>query len=428
MLQAGSIPHSLEGFAVFRSFIQVFALLCGTSFLVMASGLHGLLLPLRGGAEGFSTTSLGLLGTAWAGGFIASCLLAPRLVRRVGHVRAFSAFASIAAIVALLTGILVNSTAWIVLRALTGFAMAGSYMVIESWLNERATNANRGQIFGLYMVVNFGSITVGQMMIGFGDVHTGTFFMMSGILFCLALIPTAISTASSPKPLTEVQLDLKALYRNSPVAFLGCILIGIANGAFGTLGAVYGAATGISTTEIALMMSASVMGGALMQIPVGRMSDRTDRRYVLAIVGGAAAAIGLLIFLIAPHHAYAILAMTAIYGGLAYTLYPVAVAHANDFSDQQSFVKVTSGLLLLYGFGTMIGPILGAWAMESVAPEGLFAITALAHISIMAHAIIRSRMRAPVPIELRDNFQTVHSERVTPEGVRLDPRAETLPE
>jgi MFS family permease len=428
LLQAGSIPHSLEGFAVFRSFIQVFALLCGTSFLVMASGLHGLLLPLRGGAEGFSTTSLGLLGTAWAGGFIASCLLAPRLVRRVGHVRAFSAFASIAAIVALLTGILVDSTAWIVLRALTGFAMAGSYMVIESWLNERATNANRGQIFGLYMVVNFGSITVGQMMIGFGDVHTGTFFMMSGILFCLALIPTAISTASSPKPLTEVQLDLKALYRNSPVAFLGCILIGIANGAFGTLGAVYGAATGISTTEIALMMSASVMGGALMQIPVGRMSDRTDRRYVLAIVGGAAAAIGLLIFLIAPHHAYAILAMTAIYGGLAYTLYPVAVAHANDFSDQQSFVKVTSGLLLLYGFGTMIGPILGAWAMESVAPEGLFAITALAHISIMAHAIIRSRMRAPVPIELRDNFQTVHSERVTPEGVRLDPRAETLPE
>ncbi len=413
---------------MFRSFIQVFALLCGTSFLVMASGLHGLLLPLRGGAEGFSTTSLGLLGTAWAGGFIASCLLAPRLVRRVGHVRAFSAFASIAAIVALLTGILVDSTAWIVLRALTGFAMAGSYMVIESWLNERATNANRGQIFGLYMVVNFGSITVGQMMIGFGDVHTGTFFMMSGILFCLALIPTAISTASSPKPLTEVQLDLKALYRNSPVAFLGCILIGIANGAFGTLGAVYGAATGISTTEIALMMSASVMGGALMQIPVGRMSDRTDRRYVLAIVGGAAAAIGLLIFLIAPHHAYAILAMTAIYGGLAYTLYPVAVAHANDFSDQQSFVKVTSGLLLLYGFGTMIGPILGAWAMESIAPEGLFAITALAHISIMAHAIIRSRMRAPVPIELRDNFQTVHSERVTPEGVRLDPRAETLPE
>ncbi|MET3646582.1 MFS transporter [Phyllobacterium ifriqiyense] len=413
---------------MFRSFIQVFALLCGTSFLVMASGLHGLLLPLRGGAEGFSTTSLGLLGTAWAGGFITACLLAPRLVRRVGHVRAFSAFAAIAAIVALMTGILVNSTAWIILRALTGFAMAGSYMVIESWLNERATNANRGQIFGLYMVVNFGSITVGQLMIGFGDVHNGTFFMLSGILFCLALIPTAISTASSPKPLTEVQLDLRALYRNSPVAFLGCILIGVANGAFGTLGAVYGAATGISVGEIALMMSASVLGGALMQIPVGRMSDRTDRRYVLAFVGGAAALIGLLIFFIAPRHATIILIMTAIYGGLAYTLYPVAVAHANDFSDSENFVKVTSGLLLLYGFGTMIGPVLGAWAMETIGAEGLFAITALAHAAIMCHAIIRSRMRAPVPIELRDNFQTVHSERATPEGVKLDPRAETLPE
>jgi MFS family permease len=315
-----------------------------------------------------------------------------------------------------------------VLRALTGFAMAGSYMVIESWLNERATNTNRGQIFGLYMVVNFGSITVGQLMIGLGDVHNGTFFMLSGILFCLALIPTAISTASSPKPLTEVQLDLRALYRNSPVAFLGCILIGVANGAFGTLGAVYGAATGITVGEIALMMSASVLGGALMQIPVGRMSDRTDRRYVLAFVGGAAAFIGFTIFLFAPRHATAILIMTAIYGGLAYTLYPVAVAHANDFSDSENFVKVTSGLLLLYGFGTMIGPILGAWAMETVGPEGLFAITGLAHAAIMVHAIVRSRMRAPVPKEMKDNFQTVHSERATPEGVRLDPRAETLPE
>ncbi|PRD53635.1 MFS transporter [Phyllobacterium myrsinacearum] len=413
---------------MFRSFVQVFALLCGTSFLVMASGLHGLLLPLRGGAEGFSTTSLGLLGTAWAGGFITACLLAPRLVRRVGHVRAFSAFAAIAAIVALMTGILVQATAWIALRALTGFAMAGAYMVIESWLNERATNANRGQIFGLYMVVNFASITAGQMMIGFGDVHNGTFFMLTGVLFCLALIPTAISTASSPKPLTEVQLDLKALYRNSPVAFVGCMLIGVANGAFGTLGAVYGAATGITTTEIALMMSASVMGGALMQIPVGRMSDRTDRRYVLAFVAGAAAIIGILIFLIGSRQATVILFMTAIYGGLAYTLYPVAVAHANDYSDSQNFVKVTGGLLLLYGFGTMVGPILGAWAMEYVAPEGLFAITALAHVSIMTHAIIRSRMRAAMPIAMRDNFQTVPSERATPEGIKLDPRAEAQPD
>jgi MFS family permease len=117
-----------------------------------------------------------------------------------------------------------------------------------------------------------------------------------------------------------------------------------------------------------------------------------------------------------------------IYGGLAYTLYPVAVAHANDFSDSENFVKVTSGLLLLYGFGTMIGPILAAWTMESIAPGGLFAVTALAHAAIMIHAIVRSRMRAAVPIDQRDNFQTVHSERVTPEGVRLDPRAETLPE
>lgn len=408
-----------------RIYIQVLALLCGTAFLLIASGLHSLLLPLRGGLEGFSVTSLGMLGTTWAGGFVAGCILAPRLVRRVGHVRAFACFASSAAVIALLSGIFIDATSWVILRAFTGFAMAGAFMVIESWLNERATNESRGKIFGLYMMVNYGAVVTGQMLVAAGDIRTDHLFMVTGVFFCLALIPTAISTAVSPKPLTEVRLDLRALYGNSPAAFVGCILIGIANGAWGTLGAVFGAKSGISTTEIALMVSVTIAAGALMQIPVGRLSDLVDRRYALAGVAALAALVGLVFFIASPQSGSTIIVMTGMYGALAYALYPVAVAHANDHATAESFVKVSSGLLLLYGFGTMLGPLLAAAAMDIFWPSGLFAVTALAHISITAYAIFRSRKRASIPKEAKDQFKSMPSARnATPEVMKLDPRAE----
>ena len=183
-----------------QAFAPIIALLLGTAFLLAGSGLHGLLLPLRGQAEGFSTTSLGLLGTAWAGGFVAGCYFAPRLVRRVGHVRAFGTFAATAAIIALLNGLLIDPAVWIALRIITGFSMAGAFMVIESWLNESATNETRGSVFGVYMIVTFAAIMGGQMAVAFADTATQSLFMVAGILYCIALIPTAMSTASSPRP------------------------------------------------------------------------------------------------------------------------------------------------------------------------------------------------------------------------------------
>src|SRR6185503_16124472 len=256
---------------MFVAYRPILSLLRGTAFLLAASGLHGLLLPLRGQAEGFSTTSLGLLGTAWAGGFVAGCFFAPRLVRKVGHVRAFGAFAASGAIVALLTGLVIDQYVWIVLRAFTGFTMAGAFMVIESWLNEKATNENRGTVFGLYMMVTYASIMAGQMIVAMGDIMQASLFMVAGIFFCLSLIPTAVSSAATPKPLENVSLDLKGLYANSPVAVIGCFLVGVANGAWGTLGAVYGARVGISNTGIAVMASTVVLAGAAFQFPVGRL-------------------------------------------------------------------------------------------------------------------------------------------------------------
>jgi MFS family permease len=409
-------------FATYRS---IFSLLSGTAFLLAASGLHGLLMPLRGQAEGFATSALGLLGTAWAIGFVAGCFFAPRLVRRVGHVRAFGAFASCAAIVALMTGLWVEQTVWIVLRVFTGFSMAGAFMVIESWLNERATNENRGTVFGLYMMVTYAAIMAGQMLVAVADVGTASLFMVSGIFFCAALIPTAISSATTPKPLADVSLDLKGLYRNSPVAAVGCLLIGVANGAWGTLGPVYGARVGISAGEIALMMSLVVVAGAVAQLPVGRISDRTDRRYVLIGAAGGSALFALAMFAFAPRSGVAILVMTAAYGTLAYTLYSLAVAHANDHASSEDFVKVSGGLLLLYGFGTMVGPLIGAWLMAQMRPESLFLATALAHTVLAGYTLLRISRRAPIPIGEREAFKTLPAERaVTPQAGLLDPRAD----
>ncbi|WP_457581301.1 MFS transporter [Ensifer canadensis] len=407
-----------------KNLLPVASLLLGTLFLFLGNGLQGLLLPVRGTAEGYPTTILGLIGTSWAAGFVLGCFFAPNVVKRIGHVRAFSVFSSMIAIVALMTGILIDPTWWLILRALTGFSTAGTSMIIESWLNERATNESRGVIFSLYIAITLFGVVGGQMMIPFGDTSTSTLFMICGILYCVAMLPTLLSKAASPQPLKQVQLDLRGLYRNSPVSFLGILLVGIANGAFGTLGAVFGRQAGLSDSTVAAMMSVAIFAGAVMQLPAGRLSDRIDRRYVLAALAGVGALAGLLIFLVEPSQVWIVLTLIAIYGAAANALYPIAVSHANDFATAEDFVKVSGGLLLLYGIGTIIGPTIGGPVMTATGPYGLFMITACAHMLITAYAIIRSRMRAPVPVAERDAFSPINAgTAMTPESLQLSPRA-----
>ncbi|WP_417408339.1 MFS transporter [Hoeflea sp.] len=403
--------------------LPVLSLLLGTAFLLAGNGLHGLLLPMRGSAEGFSPTSLGLLGTAWATGFVLGCIFSQRLVRRIGHVRAFSAFSATIAIIALLTGLLVDPVSWVLLRVVTGFSLAAAFMIIESWLNERATNETRGLIFSLYMTVTYVAIVAGQMSVAFGDVTQTTFFVIAGILYCLALLPTAVSTASSPAPLKEVKLDLKMIYRNSPVSFVGILLVGVANGAFGTLAPVFGAEVGLTTFTIATMMSITIFSGAVMQLPAGRMSDRMDRRYVLAGLATVAGLSGLAITIIKPSGIAVLYGLISLYGAMSYTLYSIIVAHANDYADSDKFVTVSGGLLLLYGVGTIIGPLIGGITM-GYSPYLLFAVTAASHLGVAAYALIRSRMRAAIPAEDREQFASIPSARAaTPESINLDPRA-----
>mgnify|MGYP003465541546 CR=1 FL=1 len=409
---------------MYRSILSVVPLLTGTLLLLMASGIQSMVMPLRGQWEGFSVDELGWLGTGWASGFVVGCLTAPQIIGKVGHVRAFAVFAALNAIIALASSLVVDPFPWLTMRVVTGFVMAGSFMVIESWLNDKSTNETRGMIFGLYSMITYFGITAGQMSVAVGTFLGPTLFIITGIIFCLSLLPVSLSTRSTPAPPASVSLDLGAIWRNSPVAAVACFLVGIANGCFGTLGAVYGSQTGMSPAAVAAMMSAAVLAGALIQIPVGKISDITDRRYVLAAAAGGASIAGLLILILRPQSAYLVFSLVSIYGALAYALYSVAVAHANDHAGSGDFVKLSGGLLLLYGIGTIIGPLIGSQAMTIFGPAGLFAVTAGAQASMAAYAILRSFRRAPVPIGLRTLFRSTPSERaLTPEAVRLDPRS-----
>lgn len=412
-----------------RNLLPVFALLSSTLFLFLGNGLQGLLLPVRGSAEGYSNEVLGFLGTSWAAGFVIGCFVAPAIVRRAGHIRAFGSFVALICLTVLLTGLFIDDVAWVSLRALTGFCTAGTSMIIESWLNERATNESRGAIFSLYIAITLFGVVAGQLVVPFGTVSGTSLFMVCAIIYCVAIMPAMLSKAESPQPLKKVKLDLPALYRTSPVSFVGILLIGIANGAYGTLGAVFGARAGLDPTTIAIMVSVTIFIGALAQFPAGKLSDRIDRRFVLAGLSGVAALAGLAVTLIQPSHVYFLIGMIAVYGAAANALYPIAVAHANDFASTEDFVKVSGGLLLLYGIGTIIGPTLGGPIMTSFGPYALFMVTAVSHLLISAYAIFRSRQRAALPTEEKDNFSTAAAAPMaTPESAQLDPRASFYPE
>jgi MFS family permease len=404
--------------------VAVASLLLGSAFLLIAGAMHGLLLAVRGTIEGFTTTELGLLGTGWAAGFVAGCVLMPRIVRRVGHIRAYGALGSVCAVTILVNLLIVSPVAWIVLRGVSGFCFAGAAMIVESWLNERASRENRGTIFSVYQMVNFAASTAGQLLLVIEPPTDFFYFVLGAIFYCLAILPTALSTAATPQPLKTTRFDLRRLYELSPVSAVGCILIGLVNGAFGTLGPVYAQQIGLSVPQVATMTAGALLGGSLVQFPLGWLSDRTDRRRVLLGVGIGATLVGLTIVLLHPRDALFITGLIVLYGAMAFPMYALTVAHANDFARSDEFVRTASGLLLLYGSGTVIGPIIAAIAMETISPEGLFVFTSTTHLLVVAYTAFRITRRAPPTRTERDTFRGMPVPKtVTPESAVLDPRA-----
>lgn len=403
-----------------RQIVPVFALLLGSALLLFAGGMHGLILPVRGSIEGFSASALGLLGTGWAVGYVAGCLIAPRLVGMVGHIRTFGVMCAMAATAVLLQALIVETWAWIPVRAVSGFCFAGAAMIVESWLNDRAQPGTRGTIFGIYTMVNLVAVTAGQMAISLGDASGFLFFAVAGIVYCLALVPTALSTSASPAPLTSVRLDLRALWRNSPVAVVAVFLVGISNAAFGTLAAVYADRVGLALTAIALFVSIPVLAGALAQIPIGLASDRMDRRKVLLATAVVALAADLAFVLLLPEGRLLNLLLVGAFGAAIFAMYPIIVAHANDHAPPGTSIQVSGGLLMVFGLGSILGPLVAGVAMTELGPGGLFLTTVVAHVLMIVFTIWRMAVKAAVPEDRKTPFQiSVPARAATPETAAL---------
>mgnify|MGYP005841724997 CR=1 FL=1 len=403
-----------------RTILPISALLAATLVMYFSAGQQGILVPVRAGLEGFSTLTVGFFGTAYAVGFVAGCYLVPWLLRRVGHIRTFSVMASLAATGILLKGVMVHPEVWLVLRMVAGMSIAGAAIIIESWLNARSTNENRGTVFATYMVVYLGAVTGGQMSLMLFDPATVTMFVVSGVLLSLALVPTALTLMPAPEPPERAELHLKALYALSPVGAVGALVIGLANGAFGTLGPIYAQETGFDTTGIAIFMSVALLAGAIAQWPLGRLSDLMDRRIVIASVSfvGMAAGVLLVLFLAPGPPAYLLI---TVFGVAAYSLYGLTVAHANDHADPSQFVAVSGGLLLMFGIGSALGPMAAAGLSELVTSRGLFMFTAAAHLALAAFVVYRIGQRPAVPAAQKDDF-VGFARPTSPGAATLDPR------
>ncbi len=389
---------------MFRQLLPVSALLFGSGLLLMAGGINGLILPVRGSMEGFSAFSLGLLGTGWAIGYVSGCLLTPKLVSNVGHIRSFGVMCALAAVSILASLLFLSPVAWIVLRSISGFSFAAAAMIVESWLLERADEKSRGKVFGIYTMVNLLATTAGQMSITLGEAGGHTFFVLGAILYCLALVPTAISSSTSPKPLVTVKLDIGALWRNSPIAVFGVFLVGTSNSAFGTLAAVYAGQVGLVLTAVALFTSLPILSGALAQIPVGIISDRMDRRKVLIGIAIIAVLADLAFIILRPEAQMANLALACLFGASIYSMYPVIAAHANDHAKDISTIQVSGGLLMVFGVGSIIGPFIAGAGMSVAGSYGLFVTSLMAHVCLIAFAIWRISKRAAVTEEEKGSF------------------------
>lgn len=403
-----------------RQLAPIAALLLGSAFLLFAGGINGLVLPVRGSAEGFSALSLGLLGTGWSIGYVSGCILSPRLVANVGHIRAFGAMAALASVSLLGSAIMVDPIAWIVLRGLCGFCFAGAAMIVESWLSDQSNPKSRGRVFGIYTMVNLGASTAGQMMLTLGDPGGFVLFAVGAMFYALALVPTALSSTSTPAPLVSVRLDLKALWRNSPVAVFAVFWVGISNSAFVTLAAVYGERLGLTLTTIALFTSIPILAGALIQIPVGILSDKLDRRRVLVAIALLALAADAGFLLLKPETRGLNLLLAAILGGSIFALYPVIVAHANDHAAPGTSIQISGGLLLTYGIGGIIGPLIAGGLMGTAGPLALYAVTASAHVLIIGYTLWRIARKEALPSAEKGEFQASTGARIaTPQTAVL---------
>ncbi len=380
---------------MFSVISSIFSLLLSYGLLMLANGMFNTLLSLRSRLEGFST---GMTGFVMAGSFVGmliGAIYAVRLIAAVGHIRAFAALASIMSVAVLTHLLKVDPVIWFILRVVSGFCMAGMIMIVESWLNAGTKNDRRGQVLALYMMTNYLGAGSGQFMLLLANPAEYELFLMASIILSIALVPILITKSAAPNPSEPERMPFKALIAVSPLGVLGAVAAGLSNASLNSLGPVFATEVGLPLSEVSTFMACVIMGGMLLQYPIGKLSDRVDRRTVIlsSSILTAFAAMGVL--WASGQSMYLLLICGVIYGGVSYTIYPLAAAQLNDLGDVTKRVQLSAGMVVAYGIGASIGPMVSAQLMHYTGPNGLFYFIASVATSLAFFTIIRMGIRQP---------------------------------
>ncbi|MCH7555528.1 MAG: MFS transporter [Proteobacteria bacterium] len=398
------------------------ALLLGIAILNIGSGALMAIIGVRLSGEGASSLVIGAITSAYFLGLLLGSLFGARVIDRIGHIRAFVVYAAVSAVAILLLVFAGQSiAAWLALRMIAGYAMAGLTMVAESWLNHRATNATRGRVLSVYIIVMNGAFATGPLILNLGDPAGSALLVVAGILFVAALLPVALTRTGNPEIGKPARLGLGRLFAVSPLGVIGVMTVGLVESAVFGLGAVYGDAIGLDTARISLFLAVTLGGVLILQYPLGALSDRIGREKLVlavALVGGCAA---LVIAVLGAPGFGLLLALGFAVGGLASPLYPLCVAEANDWLEDDELVPAGASLVLAYSLGATAGPLAASAAMAVLGPGGLFAFAALALFALAGFAAFQLVKGISKPADEQTAFQPVSW--ISAVAAKLDPRA-----
>lgn len=391
---------------MFRVVSNCWALLLGMGLIMLGNGLQATLLGVRASLENFGTISTGIMMSGYFIGLIFGCYISPMLVARVGHIRIFGALASLASTAILVQAIFISPVLWWVMRFITGFAYAGIYIVAESWLNASATNQTRGKLLSLYMLISFGGLAGGQMMLNLSAPSGFELFMLVSLMISLAVVPILTSVSRAPAFDVMEKVSVLQLYRVSPLGVVGMLVSGMAIGAIYAMGPVYAANMGMTVGEVSFFMTMMILGGFLFQYPLGWLSDRIGRRKViiLSCLSGAAIQVvalqisvqgGLLFFIV------------ACVGGLSLPLYALCGVHINDYLNPTQMVAASGTLVLISSLGAAIGSPLTAVAMDIFGLNAFYGSIAAMLAFIFFFSLWRSGQRTELAAEAAGEFMVM---------------------
>ncbi|PPR44509.1 MAG: putative MFS-type transporter YcaD [Alphaproteobacteria bacterium MarineAlpha5_Bin8] len=402
---------------------KTWALFFGFAIICLGHGLQGTLIGVRATLEGFSFISTGFIVAGYYLGYLFGSILIPILLERVGHIRVFAALASLASIAILLHTIFIDPYSWFFIRILTGVSLSGIYVIMESWLNDKSSNQTRGKILSIYMIVTFLFVGLGQFLLNLSDPFKVDLFILVSVLLSFSLIPILLSITEAPNFNHPKRIELKELYIISPLGFVGALFIGLAHSALFGYGAVYATAKELSTFEISVFMVIVSSFGAILQWPIGFLSDRFDRRIILIFVTLVASGLSIFIVISSYLSIFVFFIILALYGGMSLPMYSLAIAHINDFLQPNEIVSASATFGILVGIGAIMGPILASIFMKFTGPDGFFAYLFIVHLCLGLFGIYRMGKRIKSS-DIESQYVPL-PRNISAAGMELNPKVET---